>query len=115
MFPHPRLSGALMNLMKKTRTSTARSTAFAEAARARSGETPSIKDSNDEDLVPSGSTITRAIARDASDSSDPNQQHGRSIAFKRVRGPPDRSSTMERCLHDRSRPKRMRRADVDLR
>jgi hypothetical protein len=100
--------------MKKTRTSTARSTAFVEAAKSKSSETSTIKDSNDEDLIPSGSIITRVVARHVIDSSDPNQQHRRSSALKRDREPPDRSSAMERCLHDRSRPKRMRRADVDL-
>ena len=101
--------------MKKTRTSTARSKAFVEAAKLQSGEMSTIKDSNDEDLIPSRSTIARVVARHVNDSSDSNQQHCHSSAFKRDRGPPDRSSAMERCLHDRSGPKRMRRADVDLR
>ena len=58
-------------------------------------------------LVPSLAMSTTTRAR--------IEQHRRSSAFKRDRGPPDRSSAMERCLHDGSRPKRMRRADVDLR
>jgi hypothetical protein len=41
----------------KTRTSTARSTAFVGAAKSQSGEMSTIKDSNDEDLIPSGSAI----------------------------------------------------------
>src|ERR1700688_350169 len=100
--------------MKKTRTSIARSTASVEAARSQSGEMSPIKDSNDEDLVPSGSTITGVVGCHVNDSSDQNQQHRRPSAFKHDRRPPDRSSAMECCLHDRSRPKRLRRADVDL-
>jgi hypothetical protein len=113
MFPHLRLNRVSM---KKTRTSTARSTAFVEAAKSQSGEMPTFKDSDDEDdFMPSGSTIAHVVARHENDSSAPNRQHRRSIAFKRDRGPPDRSSARERCLHHGSRPKRMRRADVDLR
>jgi len=108
MFTRPRLYLSKA-LMKKTRTSTARSKAFVEAAKSQSGGISTIKDSNDEDLISSGSTIARAVARHVNDSSGSNQQHRRSSAFKRDRGPPDRSSTMERCLHDGSRPKRMRR------
>ena len=37
--------------MKKTRTSTARSKAFVEAAKLQSGEMSTIKDSNDEDPI----------------------------------------------------------------
>jgi hypothetical protein len=92
-----------------------KSKAFVETAKSQSGEMSTIKDSTDEDLLPSGSTIARVVARHVNDSSDPNQQHRRSSAFKRDRGSPDRSSAMERCLNDRSRPERMRRADVDLR
>jgi hypothetical protein len=90
--------------MKKTRTSTARSKAFVEAAKLQSGEMSTIKDSNDEDLIPSRSTIARVVARHVNDSSDSNQQHRHSSAFKRDRGPPDRSSAMEPCLNDRSPP-----------
>jgi hypothetical protein len=114
MFTRPRLYLSKA-LMKKTRTSTAGSKAFVEAAKSQSGGISTIKDSNDEDLISSGSTIARAVARHVNDSSGSNQQHRRSSAFKRDRGPPDRSSAMEHCLHDGSRPKRMRRAGVDLR
>jgi hypothetical protein len=73
--------------MKKTRTSTAGSKAFVEAAKSQSGGISAIKDSNDEDLISSGSTIARAVARHVNDSSGSNQQHRRSSAFKRDRGP----------------------------
>jgi len=105
MFTRPRLYLRKVS-MKKTRTSTARSKAFVEAAKLQSGEMSTIKDSNDEDLIPSRSTIARVVARHVNDSSDSNQQHCHSSAFKRDRGPPDRSSAMEPCLNDRSRPER---------
>src|SRR6478609_1529427 len=114
MFTRPRLYLSKA-LMEKTRTSTARSKAFVETAKSQSGGISTIKDSNDEDLISSGSTIARAVARHVNDSSGSNQQHRRSSAFKRDRRPPDRSSAMERCLHGGSRPKLMRRSDVDLR
>jgi hypothetical protein len=114
MFTRPHLYLSKV-LMKKTRTSTARSTTFVEAAKSQNGGMSTIKDSNDEDLISSGSAIARTLARHVNDSSGSNQQHRRSSVFKRDRGPPDRSSAMERCLHDGSRPNRMRRADVDLR
>jgi hypothetical protein len=74
---------------------------------------PTLEDSDDEDLMPSGGAIAR-IARHVSDSSAPNQLHRRSNASRYNRGPSDRSSAVERCVHDRSGPKRMRRTDVDL-
>src|ERR1700676_1293615 len=114
MFARPRLYLSKV-LMKKTRTSTARPTAFVEAAKSQSGGISTIKDSHDEGLISSGSTVARAVARHLNDGSGSNRQHRRASAFKRDRGPPDLRPPMERCLHDGSRPKRMRRADVDLR
>ena len=56
MFTRPHLYLSKV-LMKKTRTSTARSTTFVEAAKWRNGGMSTIKDSNDEDLISSGSAM----------------------------------------------------------
>jgi len=55
--------------MTKTRGLTARSTAFVEAAKSQSGAMSTIKDSNDEALMPSAGPLARVVARHGNDSS----------------------------------------------
>src|SRR5258708_26743972 len=103
MFTGPRLYLSKV-LMKKTRTSTARSTTFVEAAKSQSGGMSTITNSNDEDLISSGSTIACAVARHVNDSPCSNQQHHRSSPFKPDRRPPDDSSALHHCLYDGCQP-----------
>jgi hypothetical protein len=63
----------------------------------------------------SRSAIARIITRDANNGSAAHPQKCRSNAGIRDRGPRDRSSVLERRLHDGPRPQRVRRADVGLR
>jgi len=62
-----------------------------------------------------GSLVGPALAGYGNDSWASTPYRRRPFVFKSGWGPPDRGSPMERGLHDRSRPQRVRRADVDLR
>src|SRR5258708_4981360 len=75
---------------------------------------PAIEEPNDEDEILSGSAAARTVTRDVSYGSSANKQNQRSATGVRKRGPRGRGSALERRLHDRPRPKRMRRAHVDL-
>jgi hypothetical protein len=73
---------------------------------------PTIKEPNDEDEILTGSIA--AVAGGVSYSSSANERTSLFAASIRKRGPRGRSSSLERCLHDRPRPKPMRRAHVGL-
>jgi hypothetical protein len=76
---------------------------------------PAIKEPNDEDDMLTGTTSART-ARDASYGAGASNRERWSIADTDTRPRPrGRGSTVERCLHDRPRPKPMRRAHVNLR
>jgi len=59
--------------------------------------------------------LAAAFTGRAGSSAASNQHHRRPFVFKLDRRASDRSSAVERGLHDRSRPQRLRRAHVDLR
>ena len=63
-----------------------------------------IEESDDEDHIPSGGAVARVITRDADDGSGARPQKCRSNARIWRRGPRDRSSVLERRLHDGPRP-----------
>jgi hypothetical protein len=73
---------------------------------------PTIKELNDKDEVLPGNIAARA--RDVCHGSGENDRTWRSVASIWNRRPRGRRSSLERCLHDRSWSKRMRRAHVDL-
>lgn len=75
---------------------------------------PPIKEYNNEDDIPFCSAIARVVTRDANYGSGANPQKCDSNPGIQDRGPRDRSSVLERRLHDRPRRQRVRRADVDL-
>src|SRR6202049_2215838 len=68
-----------------------------------------------EDEILSGSAAARIVTWYASYGSGRNarKQHS-ALADVQVRGPRGRGAAFERCLHDRPRPKPMRRANVSL-
>src|ERR1700730_14920460 len=68
----------------------------------------------EEDEILSGNVAARIVTRDASYGSGANERKQRSAAGIRNQWPRGRGSTLERRLHDRPRPKPMRRAHVDL-
>jgi hypothetical protein len=71
--------------------------------------------SNDEDQMRSGSAAARIVIWYASDGSGRNARKQYSAAADvQVRGPRGRGAAFERILHDRQRPKPMRRAVVSL-
>src|ERR1700688_4197358 len=69
---------------------------------------------NDEDEILSGSAAARIVTWYASYGSGRNARKHSAPADVQVRGPRGRGAAFERCLHDRPRPKPMRRADVSL-
>src|ERR1700732_3718520 len=75
---------------------------------------PAIEEPNDEDEILSGSTAAGTVTRDVSYSSGANKRKQRPATSIRQRGARGRGSALERALHDRPRPKPMRRAHVDL-
>ena len=83
-----------------------------ERPRSRGRFRPTIKEPNDEDEILTGSIA--AVAGDVSYSSSANERTSLFAANIWKRGPRGRSSFLERCLHDRPRPKPMRRANVSL-
>src|SRR5216683_2232547 len=72
------------------------------------------KELNDEDEILCGSAAARTLTRNVSYGSGANEQNhctAADIRDGRARGG---RSTLERCLHDRPRPKPVRRAHVDF-
>ena len=96
--------------------STARSATFAEAAdRPELARYPPSREPDNEDPANHGRAVARGVTRGADDGAGAKPQTQRASPDKRNFGTRGRSTAMERRLHDRSRPKRVRRADVDLR
>src|ERR1700676_4424735 len=73
---------------------------------------PANKDLNDDDEIICGSAADRTVPRDVSSGANERRPCAAADIRDRPRG---RGSALERRVHDRSRSKPMRRADVGLR